>query len=243
MLGDVGADGLLARARDRAARLAQEARRSRGRAGAARGRAAGGPAYSSRCRAQTDRERHLGGLRARRRARRRAGSAPGSSRRLWTMNPVSSASPSCSDRVRVAARAGRRARRARRRARARAHRLRPGPQCPFRSTAIRISNRYSHGIEQRLSTTLASDGAQQPTRSASAPSASGRRFWSRLAGLVAVIVPPVGLVVGTVLLWNHGVNWVDLAVLAVVLRPVRARDHGRLAPLLLAQELRDRPRA
>src|SRR3954447_9462590 len=39
-------------------------------------------------------------------------------------------------------------------------------------------------------------------------------FWSRLAGLVAVIVPPVGLVAGTALLWNHGANWVDLVLLA-----------------------------
>ena len=67
-------------------------------------------------------------------------------------------------------------------------------------------------------------------------------FWSRLAGLVAVIVPPVGLVAGTVLLWNHGVNWVDLVDPRRLLRPVRARDHGRLAPVLLAQELRDGPR-
>ena len=44
-------------------------------------------------------------------------------------------------------------------------------------------------------------------------------FWSRLAGLVAVIVPPVGLLTGTVLLWNHGVNWVDLVVLAVFYVP------------------------
>jgi stearoyl-CoA desaturase (Delta-9 desaturase) len=44
-------------------------------------------------------------------------------------------------------------------------------------------------------------------------------FWSRLAGLVAVIVPPVGLLTGTVLLWNHGVNWVDLAVLGVFYIP------------------------
>jgi stearoyl-CoA desaturase (delta-9 desaturase) len=44
-------------------------------------------------------------------------------------------------------------------------------------------------------------------------------FWSRLAGLVAVIVPPVGLLTGTVLLWNHGVNWVDLVVLGVFYVP------------------------
>jgi stearoyl-CoA desaturase (delta-9 desaturase) len=44
-------------------------------------------------------------------------------------------------------------------------------------------------------------------------------FWSRLAGLVAVIVPPVGLVVGTVLLWNRGVNLALLAVLAVFYVP------------------------
>ena len=44
-------------------------------------------------------------------------------------------------------------------------------------------------------------------------------FLSRLAGLVAVIVPPVGLVTGTVLLWNHGVNWVDLVVLGVFYVP------------------------
>ena len=67
-------------------------------------------------------------------------------------------------------------------------------------------------------------------------------FWSRLAGLVAVIVPPVGLLVGTVLLWNRGVNLALLARARRLLRPLRARDHGRLAPVLLAQELRDRPR-
>ena len=44
-------------------------------------------------------------------------------------------------------------------------------------------------------------------------------FWSRLAGLVAVIVPPVGLVVGTVLLWNRGVNLALLAVLALFYVP------------------------
>src|SRR3954468_3713686 len=44
-------------------------------------------------------------------------------------------------------------------------------------------------------------------------------FWSRLAGLVAVIVPPVGLVVGSVLLWNWGVNLALLAVLAVFYIP------------------------
>jgi stearoyl-CoA desaturase (delta-9 desaturase) len=44
-------------------------------------------------------------------------------------------------------------------------------------------------------------------------------FLSRLAGLVAVIVPPVGLVTGTVLLWNRGVNWVDLVVLAAFYVP------------------------
>ena len=42
---------------------------------------------------------------------------------------------------------------------------------------------------------------------------------SRLAGLVAVIVPPVGLVTGTVLLWNRGVNWVDLVVLVAFYIP------------------------
>ncbi len=42
---------------------------------------------------------------------------------------------------------------------------------------------------------------------------------SRMAGLVAVIVPPVGLVTGTVLLWNRGVNWVDLALLAAFYVP------------------------
>ena len=56
-------------------------------------------------------------------------------------------------------------------------------------------------------------------------------FWSRLAGLVAVIVPPVGLVVGTVLLWGRGVNWVDLAVLVWRGAPgglwrARGRDTG-----------------
>src|SRR2546430_6115661 len=44
-------------------------------------------------------------------------------------------------------------------------------------------------------------------------------FLSRLAGLVAVIVPPIGLVAGTVLLWNRGVNWVDLVVLAAFYVP------------------------
>ena len=44
-------------------------------------------------------------------------------------------------------------------------------------------------------------------------------FLSRIAGLVAVIVPPVGLVTGTVLLWNHGVNLVDLVVLGVFYIP------------------------
>jgi stearoyl-CoA desaturase (delta-9 desaturase) len=44
-------------------------------------------------------------------------------------------------------------------------------------------------------------------------------FWSRLAGLVAVIVPPVGLVVATVLLWNRGVNLALLAVLALFYVP------------------------
>jgi stearoyl-CoA desaturase (Delta-9 desaturase) len=44
-------------------------------------------------------------------------------------------------------------------------------------------------------------------------------FWSRLAGLVAVIVPPVGLVAGTVLLWNRGVNLFDLAVLTAFYVP------------------------
>ena len=44
-------------------------------------------------------------------------------------------------------------------------------------------------------------------------------FWSRVAGVVAVVVPPVGLVVGLVLLWNNGVNWVDLAILAVFYVP------------------------
>jgi stearoyl-CoA desaturase (Delta-9 desaturase) len=44
-------------------------------------------------------------------------------------------------------------------------------------------------------------------------------FWSRLAGLVAVIVPPVGLVAGTVLLWNWGVNLALLALLALFYVP------------------------
>jgi stearoyl-CoA desaturase (Delta-9 desaturase) len=42
---------------------------------------------------------------------------------------------------------------------------------------------------------------------------------SRLAGLVAVVVPPVGLVSGTVLLWNRGVNWIDLVVLGAFYVP------------------------
>ena len=54
-----------------------------------------------------------------------------------------------------------------------------------------------------------------------------------------MIVPPVGLVVGTVLLWGYALSWVDLVLSDRVLRPVRARHHGRLAPVLLAQELRD----
>jgi stearoyl-CoA desaturase (Delta-9 desaturase) len=44
-------------------------------------------------------------------------------------------------------------------------------------------------------------------------------FWSRLAGLVAVVVPPVGLIAGTALLWNRGVNLTLLAVLALFYVP------------------------
>jgi stearoyl-CoA desaturase (delta-9 desaturase) len=44
-------------------------------------------------------------------------------------------------------------------------------------------------------------------------------FASRIAGLVAVIVPPVGLAVSTVLLWGYGVDWFDLVLLAAFYVP------------------------
>jgi len=44
-------------------------------------------------------------------------------------------------------------------------------------------------------------------------------FGSRIAGLVAVIVPPVGLAVSTVLLWGYGVDWFDLVLLAAFYVP------------------------
>ena len=62
---------------------------------------------------------------------------------------------------------------------------------------------------------------------------------SQLAGIVAVVVPPLGLVAAIWLLWDRGVRPVDLVLLAGLLRRLRPGDHRRLPPALHAQELRD----
>ena len=61
---------------------------------------------------------------------------------------------------------------------------------------------------------------------------------SQVVTLIAVVVPPLGLVSAIGLLWGVGFHWVDLAPLPRPLRRVRLRDDDRLPPLLHAQGLR-----
>ena len=125
----------------------------------------------------------------------RASSAAGNSSTLWTMKPVSSASPSCATVFVCPPGRSSRSKSSTSCALRQARTPRPSPAMPVPTTAIRISNRYSHDVEERLSITRHVRWSTQPTIRIRTVR-ERTTFWSRLAGLVAVIVPPVGLVVG-----------------------------------------------
>ena len=61
----------------------------------------------------------------------------------------------------------------------------------------------------------------------------------RTANLIGVVVPFLGLLAAVVLLWNSWVDGIDLAIMAVDVRAVRLRRHGRLPPAADAPRVPD----
>ena len=61
---------------------------------------------------------------------------------------------------------------------------------------------------------------------------------SQVVTLIAVIVPPLGVLMAMGLLWGIGFHWIDVVLFARPLHDLRVRDDDRLPPLLHAQGLR-----